>query len=252
MDFEQRVKNKYDDLSGNEKEMVFFIRSNVTEVVNSSIIGLAEELLSSKSSVLRLAKKLGYHGFSDMKYSLESSLNASVYEPADLMANLENDITKTFQYVKQTNFQPILDKIFQAKNIIVYATGFSQNNCAKEFSNDLFIVGRKNYLVSGEVNFAINAESLSPQDLVIVISLSGNTPGIIDTIKMLNMNQIPICSVTSFGKNFLAKHSTFNLYYETSTLPSKNVSQPIYSYTCLSILLSILNRKYREFILYDE
>ena len=113
MDFEQRVKNKYDDLSENEKEMVFFIRSNVTKVVNSSIIELAEELLSSKSSVLRLAKKLGYHGFSDMKYSLENSLNASVYEPTDLMANLENDITKTFQYVQQTNFQPILDKIFQ-------------------------------------------------------------------------------------------------------------------------------------------
>jgi len=118
MDFEQRVKNKYDDLSENEKEMVFFIRSNVTKVVNSSIIELAEELLSSKSSVLRLAKKLGYHGFSDMKYSLENSLNASVYEPTDLMANLENDITKTFQYVQQTNFQPILDKIFQANNII--------------------------------------------------------------------------------------------------------------------------------------
>lgn len=168
------------------------------------------------------------------------------------MAQLKDDIVQTFQYVRHTNFQPLLDRIFKAKDVIVYATGFSQNNCAKEFSNDLFIVGRKNYLVSGEVNFAINAENLGPEDLVIVISLGGNTTGIKNTIKILNMNHVPLCSVTGSSKNFLNEHAQFNLYYETSALPSKKVTQPIYSYTGLSILLSVLNRKYREFILYDE
>lgn len=252
MKFEQKLKIKYDDLSDSEKEMVNYIRSNIPSVVTSSITELAEKTLSSKSSVLRLAKKLGYRGFSEMKYSLKNSLEEEVYEPTDLMGKLKDDLIQTFQYAAQTNFQPLLDNILHSKDVIVYATGFSQNNCAREFSNDLFIVGRKNYLVSGEVNFAVYAENLGPEDLVIIIGLSGNTPGIKDTIKILNMNQVSICSVTKFSKNFLSEHAQFNLYYETSTLPTENVTQPIYSYTCLSILLSIVNRKYREFILYDE
>lgn len=252
MDFDQNVKLKYDDLSDSEKEMVTYIRSNISQVIDSSITNLADKMLSSKSSVLRLAKKLGYHGFTEMKYSLKENIDQEANLPTDLIAKLENDIQQTLHYVNQTNFQPLLDKIYQAENLIVYATGFSQNNCTKEFSNDLFIVGRKNYLVSGEANFALNAETLGPKDLVIVVGLSGNTPGIKDTIITLNMNNVPLCSVTSFGKNFLSEHARYNLYYETSTLPSKAVNQPVYSYVCLTILLSVLNREYREFILYDE
>lgn len=56
MEFEQALKLKYDDLSDSEKDIVNYIRSNVTCVISSSITELASRTLSSKSSVLRLAK----------------------------------------------------------------------------------------------------------------------------------------------------------------------------------------------------
>ena len=97
MDFEKNVRLNFDLLSDNEKDMVFFIRTHKAQVVHMSIVELGEQLLSSKSSVLRLAKKLGFRGYSEMKYSLEQSIVQSVIPPTDLIALLKDEINRTFQ-----------------------------------------------------------------------------------------------------------------------------------------------------------
>lgn len=251
MDFEQHVKLNFEGLSDSEMEMINYIRSHKKEVNEMTIIQLGDVLLSSKSSVLRLAKKLGFRGFSDMKYALAESLQQQAIMPEDLVGNLERDIAKTFQYAQQVNFQPLLDRIKGARNVVLYATGFTQNNYTKDFSNDLFLSGRPNFLISGETNFEMIAYTLNQEDLVIITSLSGNTPSIRDTVKMLRLNRVPLCSVTVFGKNFLSDNADYQLYYEVSPLPS-NIVEGAISMVCLNITLSILSRKYREFVLFDE
>lgn len=251
MDFEQNVRLNFDLLSDNEKDMVFFIRTYKAQVVHMSIVELGEQLLSSKSSVLRLAKKLGFRGYSEMKYSLEQSIVQSVIPPTDLIALLKDEINRTFQLADQTNFQPILEQLKAAKTVVVYATGFTQNNFSKDFVNDLILSGRPAMLISGETNFEMLSHTLTKDDFVIVTSLSGETPSIKSTIKYLNMNRIPLCGVTELGKNFLSEHSDFLLYYETRELPS-NLIEGSRSMIGLNILLSILSRKYREFIIFDE
>lgn len=55
----------------------------------------------------------------------------------------------------------------------------------------------------------------------------------------------------AFGKNFLSSNSDYQLYYEISNLPSPIVAGGA-SMIGLNIILTILARKYREFILFDE
>lgn len=249
--FDQRIQMNYDKLSTNEKEMLTYIMGNRKDIIKMSLVELGENLLSSKSSVLRFTQKLGFRGYTDMKYSLEQSLTQVAIEPTDLTAILRSEISKTFNYAEQVNFHPLIDKMHNSENVYLYATGFSQNNMTKEFSNDIFLSGRLNFLISGETNFEMITHKLTPQDLVIITSMSGNTQSIQGTIKNLNMNKVPICSVTTFGKNFLSAHSNFQLYYETSLLPS-HMSSDASSMIGLNIILTILARKYREFILFDE
>lgn len=251
MDFNQQIQLNYDGLSTSDKEMVQYIKKNREEVISLSIVDLGERLLSSKSTVLRLVQKLGFRGYSDFKYSLEQSLHDTFIAPSDLTGELKQEILKTFQYAEQTNFQPLIDKLKTASTVLIYATGFSQNNYSKEFSNDLVLSGRPNYLVSGESNFRLVAQNLTPKDLVIVTSLGGNTNHIRQIVTTLNYNEVPICSVTKFKKSFLSEHATFQLYYETTELPPKEVV-PMESMVGLNIILSILGRKYKEYILFDE
>lgn len=250
-DFETNVKLHFDELTDNEQEMTRYILANQQQVSQMGIITLGSKLLSSKSSVMRLAKKLGFKGFSDMKYTLQHSKITPLLEPTDLITNLKHGINHMMNYSEQTNFLPFLTQVKNAKMIYLFATGFSQNNFTKEFSKDLMILGRSNMLISGETNLALSIKSMTPDDLIIFTSLSGETPIIKDSVRNLVIKQIPIASFTRFGTNFLAKHATFPMYYEAYDLPTTE-GEIENSMIGLALILDIVIRKYREFILYDE
>ena len=69
MNFDQHVKLVYDTLTDSEKETISYIRSNKATVIEMSISDLASNVLSSKSTILRLAKILVFRGYTDLKYS---------------------------------------------------------------------------------------------------------------------------------------------------------------------------------------
>lgn len=251
MDLDLRVKMNYDDLTDSEKEMVRFIINRPQEVINMNIVELGEAMLSSKSSVLRLAKKLGYHGFSELKYALRADMALSSFQPSDLTLLLKHDLDRIFRYIEQTNFQPFLEKLKNARMVFLYATGFSQNNFTKEFSKDLMIANRQNILISGETNLEINSSIIREDDLVIFTSLSGETEAIKDVVRTLNINNVTIASFTKFGNNFLAEHADFSFFYEATPLPSLQ-KQIVHSLIGLEVILDVVARKYREFVLFDE
>lgn len=56
MDFDTQAGLIYSTLSDNEKDMIQYIRNHKSDVVGMPINELAKVLLSSKSSVLRLAQ----------------------------------------------------------------------------------------------------------------------------------------------------------------------------------------------------
>ncbi|MCO7125420.1 MurR/RpiR family transcriptional regulator [Sporolactobacillus shoreicorticis] len=252
MEFELSVKMHYDQLTDSEKEMVKFMMNRPQDVINMNIVELGKAMLSSKSSVLRLAKKLGYHGFSDLKYVIRESMTISNQEPSDLTQLLKQDLDWMFRYVEQTNFQPFLQKLKDARMVFLYATGFSQNNFTKEFSKDLMLAKRANMVISGETNLAMSSSILTKEDLILFTSFSGETPGIKDTVRILKMRNIPMATITRFGSNFLSENADYSFFYEATPLPSKEHYQSIHSLIGLEVILDVIARKYREFILFDE
>ena len=85
MDFDTQAGLIYSTLSDNEKDMIQYIRNHKSDVVDMPINELAKVLLSSKSSVLRLAQKLGYTGYSELKYSLKKDIVKKAVVPTDLV-----------------------------------------------------------------------------------------------------------------------------------------------------------------------
>lgn len=250
MDFDTQAGLVYATLSSNEKDMVQYIRNHKQDVIDMPINELAKVLLSSKSSVLRLAQKLGYTGYSELKYSLKKDVVKKAVVPTDLVDKFRKEIDKTFEYASQVNFVPLISEIHKARQVIIYATGFSQNNYCKQFSSELFMAGRSNYIVSGETNFEIISHSLTSDDFTIIVSLSGNTPGIRTIVNGLNMKNIPILAITELGKNFLTENSKYQLFYNTTLFPLDD--ERIISMNAVGIVLTILARKYQEFVFFDE
>lgn len=248
--FYEVIKLNYDRLNDTEKEMCSYLADHLEELADLSINDMAKMLQSSRSSVLRMAQKLGYRGYSEMKYEMKLAAETAEVVPANLEEQFRKDVSRTFDLLEQVNFMPLLQAMEQADHLIIYATGFVQNNYSKQLSSELFMAGRHNYLISGESNFEITARTLTERDLVILVSFSGNTPGIQNTVNLLNVRKVPLCSITKLSSNFLTSASRYQLFYETSDLPLPGHHGA--SLNALSILLTILARKYLEYVLYDE
>ena len=222
MDFDTQAELLYADLNDSEKEMIQYIKSHKQEVINMTINELAKILLSSKSSVLRLAKKLGFTGYSELKYALKKEIVKKAIIPTDLVETYKKEINKTFEYATQVNYVPLVYDIHHARQVIIYATGFVQNNYAKQFSSELFLAGRSNYIVSGESNFEVISHSLTSEDFVIIISFSGNTDSTESTFIKLprplpNPDALLFLLFTSLGITNLS-HLTYATIYQFVTL----------------------------------
>lgn len=186
MNFEQLVGLHFDHLSESEKDLARYIIAHQEDIAELTLIELGQKVLMSKSTVLRFAKKLGFSGYSEMKYFIQSSLAAQVIpSDQDVIDRLLGDIHNTIKLMENIDLDKMFSMLHKACNVIIYATGFTQSNFAREFSNELFLYKRPNFLISGETNFSAISDNLTENDFVIIISLSGNTLSIQETLKKL-------------------------------------------------------------------
>lgn len=68
-----KVQGIEDELTKSEKKLVEYIKENLVLVKKYNVMDLAEKSEVSAPSIVRLAKKLGYSGFLDMKIDLNKS-----------------------------------------------------------------------------------------------------------------------------------------------------------------------------------
>ena len=72
MELEGIINEHFNELNENEKAIIEYIIKNKANCQEMTIIELAKETLTSKSSILRLTQKLGFSGYSEFKYSIRN------------------------------------------------------------------------------------------------------------------------------------------------------------------------------------
>lgn len=252
MNFEQLVGLHFDKLSESEKDLARYIIAHQESIEELTLVELGRKVMMSKSTVLRFSKKLGFNGYSEMKYFIQSSIATQLIpSEQDVIDEVLGDVKNTIKLMKNVELDRIFSVLNKANNVIIYATGFTQNNFAKEFSKELFLFERPNFLLSGETDFSAISNMLNDEDLVIVISLSGNTPSIQETLKNLMLKQVSILGITEFGDSFLRQHSTYQLYYETSELEvnfkdSKSMSGLYVILILVARMYNLYRRQYKH------
>lgn len=132
-------------LTKSEESLLDFIEEKFSEIPNFSVVKLCEEAYSSQATINRLCKKLGFKGFSELKYSIESDL--------EKMENSKNsNINNTLFYIKNINFQDVksvVDILKENRKILIYGLGASQITGAY-LQRQLLYLGFQVILVSEE------------------------------------------------------------------------------------------------------
>lgn len=214
-----RINKYYNQLNETDLHILKVIMSDTKSVEDMSIEVLAKKCTTSRTSILRFCKKIGFSGYSEFKSFLkwESQSKTSINDPIDARKFIQTDFEATYFQLNDTNqIDEVVKKIKESNRVFVYGTGQAQQYCAREFQRLFMQIDKYIYVMMATEEFKLGTHHLDSSDLVIIISLSGNVDSIQDQLRILQSKGVPIASITNLESNPLASMSTYRLYAVSS------------------------------------
>lgn len=246
MKLEELINKYYNQLHENDFHILKYVLNHKSSCYELGINSLADKCNVSRSSILRLAQKLGFSGYSEFRVFLKWEDQEGPSEQVSSMEVLSTDIQETLKYTKTKNFHEICELIEQSERIFVYGTGDLQLNCAYELQRMFRAMQRYLHVIRVHSEFEMIIRDVAVRDVVIIISLSGDTPIMVPTVRSIVSKGIPFISITNLRNNVLARMTPFNLYANCSeTKLDDGTTVPTFS--TLFIVGETLFRKYVEY-----
>nr|WP_263324582.1 MurR/RpiR family transcriptional regulator [Neobacillus sp. Marseille-Q6967] len=208
MRFEERVHKFEYKLNDTDDQIVEYIEKNKQDFVNQSIQSVAACLYTVPNTITRLSKKLGYDGFSHLKSSIKEELDSAKATEEDSSYYF---IQKTFDLIDMERIETAAKMIHESKHVLFFGVGDSADFC-EMMARNLRVVGKtsEHYIHRHEMIHML--EKMSHQDVLFLISLSGETPQVLEMAEKAKQREIPIISLTHFTRNSLQEAAAVNLY----------------------------------------
>jgi len=242
----EQIDQNFTKLNATDMIILNYITENKAECSKLTIEALAAKCAVSRTTVMRFAQTLGFGGFSELKSLLKwECLDKHSTFAADALEIVCKDYRTFISEVQDRDFNGMCELIYKANNIYVYGTGAVQNNVARELTR-LFLFARKAMCLidGGDDELGLALPLIRTDDLVIIVSLSGETRCAVNFAKRLNSENIPLLTFTRFARNSLAQLSTQNLYVSTSVVtphvPTKYETTGLFFMTVEMLLVKYL------------
>lgn len=219
----EKMKSR-EDFTDNEMVLADYILANGYEIKNMSISELADATYTSPATITRFCRKLGLQGYKDfsIRYSLEyeesrkqesidtnlpfsrtDSFEKITRNMGSLNASTINRIINEFDY---DQLKRIVYRMHDADVINVFGVGISAI-VALDFQTKMVRLGKQ---VNVNLNSILQdgyALSSTDNTVNLVISQSGETPQILECIRILANKNSYIVSVTANTQSTAAKYS---------------------------------------------
>lgn len=214
----ERIIEHYDKLNQNDLYLCQFISSHKKECADMTIEEMAEKSHISKSSILRFAQKLSLKGYSELKVYLKIDLENEKLPERDILTEVCDDYHRAINDFKTRNCMEICRMIYNADRIFVYGTGGMQASVAREMQRKFLYADKCVYSCEGMGEFLRIIDMAEDTDLVIIISLSGDSEEIISCAKKIKLKKIPLIAFTKMKVNRLVRLADESIYAGTSVI----------------------------------
>ncbi|MGL5001195.1 MAG: MurR/RpiR family transcriptional regulator [Cetobacterium sp.] len=261
-----KLKEFQESFTKNEKKISNFLLGNIEEIKVLNTYDLADKSDVSQASVVRFAKKLGFKGFPEFKIALagdiamknnETNINI-IYDEikfddaTEILAKkvvYENikSVDDTFKILKFEEIEKAAETIHAAKRIFILGAGFS-GIVARDFQYKLWELG-KNVIFETDQHIQLtNASTAGEGDVVFVISYSGQTLDIYQSILEFKEKDVKVITLTKFASNPIKDIGDIALstIVEKSNLRSTSLSSRMAQLTVIDILYIKLIQMDRE------
>jgi DNA-binding MurR/RpiR family transcriptional regulator len=241
--FHERVHKYEYKLNDTDDQIIDFINVNKKEAVSMSIQSIAAKMFTVPNTITRLSKKLGYDGFSQMKNTLKEEVH---HEQKDVEQedSLHFNLDKTFSLIDKEKMESVTKLIFRAHKVLFFGIGDTASFCEMMVKN-LRVTGKNAdfHIHRHEAVYELNR--LDDHDILFLISLSGESPQVLEMADLAKNKRIKVISLTHFNRNALEKNADVSLYCYSpkKTLNGYNITDR----TSLMVVLRILSEYYWDF-----
>lgn len=211
-----KLTQGYDELTDLEKKIVEYIMNNPKMIQDSPASEIANILYVSKTSIINLSKKLGFEGYSELRYYVKDYLehrekNKEELSYKGILDNIYTEVTKTISLQSEENINKIVKRIINSRIVYVVGRGASEP-IASLLSSRLALLNIKAILIADPNIIDVLGDSLSQDESIIVMSLSGETERILTITKTARARGVDVIALTSFSNNTLQKMANYNMF----------------------------------------
>lgn len=241
------IDHKYlNNLSTAEYKILEYIVKNEKRISDMTVQMLADTTFVSTATIMRLCKKLGYSGFSELKYHLKSA--AEIQSPSTNLSILDmkniivNDIEHLSHSINYEMVEAVTELLLSNKNIHFFAKGIT--SCVLSyFAKYLQTCSRKNVEYLDTHIAYLNANQMGKDDVFFVASLSGLTSQVLKASQIAKVNGAIIVAFTSMNNNPISELADYN-FYITSHKNSKNFEFDINSRLGMYFVIDLIIMSY--------
>lgn len=250
MEFIQRYNQNKDKLTKSENKLANYIASHTEHVIYDTIKSLGTATNTGDATIVRLCKKLGYSGFSDLKIALaqDSMMTTSKgHDEAQTSSELSSkvlisSIEKTEELINPSVLKQAVSLLAKARRIHIFGLGHSGES-ARDYERTWLRIG---LIANAESDPHIQvqvATLLSKDDLVVGLSLSGHTKDTYDSLKVAKEYGAKIIAITNDLTSLIAQLGDVSL--QTSVSEFMNIGTVAGQVSQL-YLCDVLAREYEK------
>lgn len=198
----------------NELEMIVYnyVLEHIQTVPQQTIRQLSADCHVSTSTILRFCTKMGYNGFSELKYALkkEDQQTKSFEHYYDATVHVDSFLKKLNQQTYYDMLKPAIDLIVHTRHIAF--TGLGTSGILGSYGSRYF------------ANMGINAYSIADpftpipprgfeNTLAIMLSVSGETPEMVKQVTDFKKAGAKVLSITNDEHSTIARLADYNVSY---------------------------------------
>ena len=246
------IRTKYNTLSESQKVVADYIMENPEQVIANTLSDTAYACSVSEPTVLRFLRKIDFTSYQLFKINLAKELSENtseeVYEDVTFQDTTEqimdkiiqstiNSIHDSREVLSGETISRVVDKIISAKKVLIVGVGAS--GCVASDLYHKLLKLRINTVCSNDPHISnILSINLDKEDLLIVISHSGESREILDAVSLAKEQSCEICAITSYEKSTLANRADY--VFCSSSLETKFRSDAMTSRIIQIVIIDII------------
>lgn len=223
--FLERFTGDFNDLTDIEQKIAESIIERPENFIHHSVSDIADKLYVSKTSIINFAQKMGFQGFTELRYYLKTRIeddqqtkHLNTFD--EVNHYLARELKKTFELIQEEELKLFSNEIKNSKIVYVLARGITKQY-ATGFTLQLRTMNIIAVFVDDYNLVKTLPKTLTKDDTVLIISLSGKTDLLVEFTNRAMAKKSKIMSITSFGHNPINQMSDFYLNFYSNTIEEK-------------------------------